>query len=82
MVVENLLAAKHGRPLSASYNGYSSCPIVTAKGKVLLAEFDYDLQPAKTVPVHNAAKERHDMWLLKRYGLPFMYWNLMLKGLA
>jgi sulfide:quinone oxidoreductase len=21
-------------------------------------------------------------WYLKKYGLPFLYWNLMLKGLA
>lgn len=82
VVVENLLATMQGGQLEAEYHGYSSCPIVTAKGKVLLAEFDYDLNPAKTVPVRNAAKERRDMWMLKRYGLPFMYWNLMLKGLA
>jgi sulfide:quinone oxidoreductase len=82
VVVENLIATMEGRPLNGQYNGYSSCPIVTAKGRVLLAEFDYDLNPHKTVPVRNAAKERRDMWLLKRYGLPFMYWNLMLKGLA
>ena len=24
----------------------------------------------------------HDMWLLKRYGLPALYWNLMLRGRA
>ena len=25
-------------------------------------------------------KPRYDMWLLKRYGLPAMYWHLMLRG--
>jgi hypothetical protein len=25
-------------------------------------------------------KPRYDMWLLKRYGLPALYWNVMLKG--
>ena len=25
---------------------------------------------------------RYDMYMLKRHGLPFLYWNLMLKGLA
>ena len=25
-------------------------------------------------------KPRYDMWLLKRYGLPALYWNIMLKG--
>ena len=27
-------------------------------------------------------KPRRDMWYLKKYGLPFLYWNLMLKGRA
>jgi sulfide:quinone oxidoreductase len=28
----------------------------------------------------NTMKERYDMWLLERYGLPWFYWNLMRKG--
>ena len=31
-------------------------------------------------PLAGTKKERCGMGLLKRYGLPFMYWNLMLKG--
>jgi len=27
-------------------------------------------------------KPRYDMWLLKRYRLPALYWNLMLRGRA
>jgi hypothetical protein len=50
--------------------------------KNLLAEFDYTLQPAPSIPFIDTTKERSDMWLLKRYGLPFMYWNLILKGRA
>ena len=81
VVIDNLLAAMEGRSGDKRYNGYSSCPITTARGKLLLAEFDYDNQPDPSMPF-DTAKERYDMWLLKRYGLPFMYWNLMLKGLA
>jgi|TARA_R100000479_G_scaffold28896_1_gene11351 sulfide:quinone oxidoreductase len=25
-----------------SYNGYSSCPLITGYGKIVLAKFDYD----------------------------------------
>ncbi|MDN5858992.1 MAG: NAD(P)/FAD-dependent oxidoreductase [Pseudonocardia sp.] len=82
VVVENLLAAKRGTPLTASYDGYASCPLTTARRKMLLAEFDYSMKPKPTIPVINTIKERTDMWYLKRYGLPFMYWNLMLKGRA
>jgi len=82
VVVKNLLAQINGDNLTGSYNGYASCPIVTAKGKMLLAEFDYSMQPTPTIPLINTQKERRDMWLLKKYGLPFMYWNFILRGLA
>ncbi len=82
VVVENLLAARAGAPLKASYDGYASCPLTTARNKMLLAEFDYTMEPAPTFPLIDTTKERRDMWYLKRYGLPALYWNLMLKGRA
>lgn len=82
VVVENLCAVLAGREPEARYDGYSSCPIVTGYGRLVLAEFDYSGRPHPTIPFIDTARERYDMWLLKRYGLPFMYWNLMLKGLA
>lgn len=82
VLVKNLLAAVNGSLPSAHYSGYASCPLTTARGKMLLAEFDYTLQPAPSIPFIDTTKERSDMWLLKRYGLPFMYWNLILKGRA
>jgi sulfide:quinone oxidoreductase len=82
VVVDNLLAVMDGRPLPARYNGYSSCPFTTARRRMLLAEFDYTLRPTPSIPLIDTIKERTDMWYLKRYGLPFIYWNLMLKGLA
>jgi sulfide:quinone oxidoreductase len=82
VVVANLKAAMAGRDLVASYDGYASCPLTTARNRMLLAEFDYTMKPHPTIPFIDTKKERYDMWLLKRYGLPFMYWNLMLKGLA
>jgi sulfide:quinone oxidoreductase len=38
------------------------------------------LNPHPGIPLINTKKECCDMWLLKQYGLPFLYWNLMLKG--
>lgn len=64
------------------YDGYTSCPLVTARHKMLLAEFDYDLKPTPTIPFIDTTKERYDMWLLKRYGLPALYWHGMLKGIV
>jgi sulfide:quinone oxidoreductase len=72
----------NGKEPNKRYNGYTSCPLVTAYGRMVLAEFDYSNNPTPTVPFVNTCKERFDMWLLKKYGLPWMYWNLMLRGLA
>lgn len=82
VVVENIESFLAGRPLTASYNGYGSCPIVTSSHAMLLAEFDYDLNITPSFPVLDPAKPHRSYWYLKKYGLPFMYWNLMLKGLA
>lgn len=82
VVVRNLRATMAGKPALARYDGYASCPLTTARNKMLLAEFDYTLQPRPTFPLIDTTRERTDMWYLKRYGLPAMYWNFMLKGLA
>jgi sulfide:quinone oxidoreductase len=82
VVVANVLATLAGRELPARYDGYAACPFTTARGKMLLAEFDYSLAPRPTIPFINTRRERYDMWLLKRYGLPAFYWNVMLRGLG
>jgi sulfide:quinone oxidoreductase len=82
VVAANLLAVMADQDLPASYDGYASCPITTARNRMLLAEFDYTMKPHPTVPLIDTQQERYDMWLLKRFGLPYLYWNLMLKGLA
>ena len=82
VLVANLLAAMTGQPASGHYDGYTSCPLVTSRNRMLLAEFDYDLKRRPSFPLINTLKPRYDMWLLKRYGLPALYWHLMLPGRA
>lgn len=82
VVVDNIEAFLQGRPLGARYDGYGSCPIVTSSHSMLLAEFDYDLNLTPSIPVLDPTTSHRSYWYLKKYGLPFMYWNLMLKGLA
>ncbi len=81
VVAANLHAAIEGRPLTASYSGYTSCPLVTGYGKLVLAEFDYEKQPMETFPI-DQSKERWSMYMLKKYALPILYWKGMLKGRA
>ncbi|MBK9401790.1 MAG: NAD(P)/FAD-dependent oxidoreductase [Bacteroidetes bacterium] len=84
VVVENILSLiKHGGTLSREYSGYSSCPLVTGYGKMVLAEFKYD-NVRDSDPLlskfWDTSKEQYSMWILKKYGLPFLYWNMMMKG--
>jgi sulfide:quinone oxidoreductase len=86
VVVENLMFMMNNKPASnKSYQGYSSCPLVTGYGKMVLAEFDYEgnFTPdpkLKQMLVFNSAKEHWRLWMLKKYGLPYLYWNKMMKG--
>ena len=81
VLVKNLISAIQGEPLEAKYDGYTSCPLVTGYGKLVLAEFDYEGKPAETFPF-DQSKERLSMYLLKAYALPRLYWYGMLRGLG
>ncbi len=86
IVVENLLRLVKAQSLSPKvYNGYSSCPLVTGYGKMVLAEFDYqnNFTPdpkLKQMLVFNSDKEHWRLWMLKKHILPYLYWNKMMKG--
>lgn len=83
VVVDHILATIRQETGQKQYNGYSSCPLVTGYGKMLLAEFKYgnvrDSDPLLSKFV-DTTREHYSMWLLKKYGLPWLYWNMMLKG--
>ncbi len=81
ILVSNLLAATGGKDPAAKYDGYTSCPLVTGYGSLILAEFGYDLLPHETFPF-DQGKERWSMYQLKRHVLPALYWHGMLKGRA
>ncbi len=84
VVAENVLLMIASQRLgNQKYEGYSSCPLVTGYGKMVLAEFKYDnvrdSDPFLSKFV-DTTKENWSMWMLKKYGLPYLYWNRMMKG--
>lgn len=81
VVVQNVLASIEHRAINGDYNGYTSCPLLTGYGKLVLAEFDYNNQPMETFPF-DQSKERWSMYMLKKEVLPRMYWSMILKGKA
>ncbi|XP_031564632.1 sulfide:quinone oxidoreductase, mitochondrial-like [Actinia tenebrosa] len=76
----NLLLSMEGKPLTAEYDGYTSCPLVTGHGKLILAEFDFEGNPLETFPF-DQGKERTSMYYMKKDILPEVYWNGLVKGL-
>lgn len=65
------------------YEGYSSCPLVTGYGEMVLAEFKYDnvVDPDPILGrLFDTTKALWSMWILKKYMLPWLYWNRMMKG--
>ncbi len=87
VVVSNILKLlETGSITQKEYNGYSSCPLVTGYGKMVLAEFDYDNNftpdpKLKQMLVFDSSKEHWRLWMLKKYILPYLYWNKMMKGI-
>ncbi|WP_158737770.1 FAD/NAD(P)-binding oxidoreductase [Alteribacillus sp. YIM 98480] len=79
VVEKNLLMLMQEKELEAKYNGYTSCPLVTGYNRLIMAEFDYNLEPQESFPVDQGI-ERRSMYLVKKELLPLIYWNGMLKG--
>ncbi|MCC7520576.1 MAG: NAD(P)/FAD-dependent oxidoreductase [Flavobacteriaceae bacterium] len=88
VVVGNILHLIESNTLAdKKYNGYSSCPLVTGYGKMVLAEFDYTLKftpdpKLKQFPlmISDSSKEHWRLYMLKKYILPYLYWSKMMKG--
>jgi sulfide:quinone oxidoreductase len=79
VVVSNLLAVRAGGVLVSQYDGYTSCPVVTGRGKLIMAEFTYDKKPLESFPF-DQRRERFSMYAVKAYMLPRIYWHGMLRG--
>lgn len=79
VVAANVLAVLQGRNVQPGYDGYSACPLITTDHSVMMVEFDYTNKPVSSFLV-NPVKERWFVWLLERWGFPWIYWNRMLKA--
>ncbi|NVJ54438.1 MAG: NAD(P)/FAD-dependent oxidoreductase [Campylobacteraceae bacterium] len=81
VLVDNIISSMEGKPLSAKYDGYTVCPLITDIGKVMLAEFNWTKKPTPTFPL-DPTVERYVWWLLKVYMLKPMTQYGMLSGRA
>ncbi|EGS19481.1 uncharacterized protein CTHT_0049480 [Thermochaetoides thermophila DSM 1495] len=83
ILVKNLVAALDGREPPARYDGYTSCPLLTEYGKVMLAEFKYGGEPKETFGQYgfDQATPRRAFYHLKKDFFPWVYYKAMVKGM-
>ena len=73
VVLDNLTAHMEGRRMTAEYEGYAACPLLTKKGKAMVAEFDYE--ESISAPVESRMN-----WIMDINILPSFYWDTWLRG--
>ena len=73
VVLDNLTAHMTGNRQTAKYKGYAACPLLTKKGKAMVAEFDYE--NSISAPVESRLN-----WIMDVNVLPSFYWDTWLRG--
>jgi sulfide:quinone oxidoreductase len=82
VVEDHLVAAIQGREGTETFNGYTSCPLITRVGRAMLIEFDYKDNLVPSFPgVIAPLEELWISWLMKEIALKPTY-NAMLRGKA
>jgi sulfide:quinone oxidoreductase len=82
VVEDQLVAAIAGTEGTATYNGYTSCPLITRVGRAMLIEFDYQNNLTPSFPgIIAPLEELWISWLMKEVALKATY-NAMLRGKA
>ncbi|GAA1750905.1 type III sulfide quinone reductase, selenoprotein subtype [Nostocoides vanveenii] len=84
-VVDNLVAAMAGRPLTSHYDGHANCFVESGRGKAMLLDFNYDTEPLTGVfpyppvgPLTLLGESRRNH--LGKLAFEKIYWNLLLPG--
>ncbi len=73
VVLDNLTAHMADKRQTAAYEGYAACPLLTRKGKAMVAEFDYE--ESISAPVESRLN-----WIMDVDVLPSFYWDAWLRG--
>jgi sulfide:quinone oxidoreductase len=83
VLVKNLLQSLEHHDPSATYDGYTSCPLLTEYGKVMLAEFKYGGTPKETFGNMfgiDQATPRRTFYHMKKTFFPWVYYKSLVKG--
>ncbi len=79
VAVDNMINTIRDRETVARYDGYTSCPLITGRGRGILVEFDYALNMVPSFPFISPYREHWVPWVMKDRMLQPAY-NAMLRG--
>jgi sulfide:quinone oxidoreductase len=65
VVAHNLSEVIAGRPPNMTFDGYTSCPLITREGSAMLIEFDYEGRLVPSLPMISPLQDSYLAWLMK-----------------
>ena len=65
LVVHNLMRVIAGQAPDQSFDGYTSCPLITREGSAMLIEFDYEGRLTPSLPMIEPLQDSFFAWLMK-----------------
>jgi sulfide:quinone oxidoreductase len=65
IVAHNLVETIAGRTPDQSFDGYTSCPMITREGSAMLIEFDYEGRLTPSLPMIDPLQDSYMAWLMK-----------------
>ncbi|OGA98389.1 MAG: pyridine nucleotide-disulfide oxidoreductase [Burkholderiales bacterium RIFCSPHIGHO2_12_FULL_69_20] len=65
LVAHNLAEVIAGRQANESFDGYTSCPLITREGSAMLIEFDYEGRLTPSLPMIEPLQDSFFAWLMK-----------------
>jgi sulfide:quinone oxidoreductase len=85
-LIENIMSGLEGKPLTAKFDGHSTCHIVSGFNKSLLIDFSYEVEPLTGLypfPVVGPFPLLKESWLnyIAKLSFKWIYWNIMLRGI-
>lgn len=65
LVAHNLVQVIAGRQADETFDGYTSCPLITREGSAMLIEFDYEGRLTPSLPMIEPLNDSFFAWLMK-----------------
>lgn len=85
VLVENVLSAIGGEPLTRRFDGHANCFVESGDRRALLLDFDYESEPttgrypfSSFGPLPLLAESRRNHWA--KLAFRWVYWNVLLPG--